>query len=70
MGRCATYEKRASQATETNMIFVAAEPTMKLEQVCSHNKSYMKYLIIIDESDFCTVDELADMIAMTLTACQ
>lgn len=48
-------------------IFVALGPRLKEKQFFSHNKSYIKYLIIIDKPDFYKVDELTGMIVMTVT---
>lgn len=49
------------------MTFVAPGPRLKQEHAFSHNKLYIKHLIIIDKSDFYKVDELTDMIVMTVT---
>lgn len=47
--------------------FVAPGPRLKQEQAFSHNRPYIKYLIIIDKSDFYEVNEPTDMIVMTVT---
>lgn len=49
------------------MTFVAPGPRLKQEHVFSHNKPYIKYLVIIGKSGFYKVAELTDMIVTTVT---
>lgn len=66
MDGCDTYEKMQAKQ-QKQMTFVAPGPRLKQEQVLSHNKPYIKYLIIIDKSEFYKVDEVTDMTVMTVT---
>lgn len=67
MDGCDTYEKmQGKQQKETNY-FCSTRTQTETGAGFFVNRPYIKYLIIIDKSDFYEVNEPTDMIVMTVT---